>query len=62
MLRMALDHAAQILQDFWATCSRALHLAHTPPPAQEFLTWDAARIELSDRLKLEAFIIADSDL
>jgi hypothetical protein len=39
-----------------------LHLAHTPPPAQEFLTWDAARIELSDRLKLEAFIIADSDL
>jgi hypothetical protein len=62
MLRMALNHAAQILREFWAPCSRALHLAHTPPPAQELLTWDAARIEPSDGFKLMAFIMADSDL
>ena len=62
MLRMALDHAAQILPDFWAACSGALHLAHSPPHAQELLTWDAARIEPSDGFTLEAFIIPDSDL
>ena len=36
MLRMALSCATQILRDIWATCSRMLHLVHTPPPAQEF--------------------------
>jgi len=35
MLRMALDHAAQILREFWVSCLLVLHLAHTPPPAQE---------------------------
>jgi hypothetical protein len=35
-LRMALAHTSQILREFWATCSRMLHLVHTPPPAQEF--------------------------
>ena len=62
MLRMARDHAAEFPHDFWAICSRALHLAHTPPPTQEFHTWDAARIEPSAGFKLGAFIIADSDL
>jgi hypothetical protein len=36
MLRMALSCATQILREIWATCSRMLHLVHTPPPAQEF--------------------------
>jgi len=36
MLRMALGHAAQILREFWAICSRVLHLVHTPSPAQDF--------------------------
>jgi len=38
MLRMALDHAAQILRKFWVACSRVLHLAHTPSPAREFFS------------------------
>jgi len=36
MLRMALGHAAQILREFWAICSRVLHLVHTPSPARDF--------------------------
>jgi len=51
MLRTALDQVAQILGAFWATCSRALHLAHTPPPAQKFSQCNA---EESNRPTMQA--------